>query len=82
MVTQLFEYPIGRYDGAIEDLGDSAGILWLICLDKAQGCHQIEVRKCDCQKLAFFGPEGLKWTFKVLSLGPTNVPPFYTAMIR
>ena len=39
MVTQPFEYPIGRYNAAIEDLGDSAGILWLICLDKVQGYH-------------------------------------------
>ena len=66
----------------IEDLGDSGGMLWFICLGKAQGYHQIGVRKCDRQKLALFGPEGLKWTFKVLPFGPTNAPPFYTAMIR
>ena len=82
MVTQPFEYPIGRCDAAIENLGDSAGMLWFICLDKAQGYHQIGVRKCDRQKLAFFGPEGLKWTFKVLPFGTTNAPPFYIAMIR
>ena len=57
-------------------------MLWFICLDKDQGYHQIGGRKCDCQKLAFFGPEGLKWTFKVLLFGPTNAPPFYAAMIR
>jgi len=81
MVTQPFEYPIGRCDAAIEDLGYSAGILCFICLEKAQGYHQIGVRTCDRQKLAFSGPEGLKWTFKVLPFGPTNAPPFYTATI-
>ena len=82
MVTQPFEYPIGRCDAAIEDLGYSAGILCFICLEKAQGYHQIGVRACDLQKLAFSGHEGLKWTFKVLPFGPQNSPPFYTAMIR
>ena len=49
-ITKPFEYPIGRCDAAIEDLGDSAGTLYFICLDKAQGYHQIGVNKCDRQK--------------------------------
>ena len=82
MVTQPFEYPIGRCDAAIEDLGDSAGTLYFICLDKAQGYHQIGVKRGDQEKLAFFEPDALKWTFTILPFGPTNTPPFYTAMIR
>ena len=57
-VTNLFEYPIGRCDSAIEYLGDASGTLYCICLDKAQGCHQIGVKKSDKEKLAFFGPDG------------------------
>ena len=57
-VTNPFEYPIGRCDNAIEDLGDASGTLYCICLDKAQGCHQIGVKKSDKEKLAFFGPDG------------------------
>ena len=34
-VTNPFEYPIGRCDSAIEDLGDASGIIFFICLDKA-----------------------------------------------
>ena len=82
MVTHPFEYPIGRCDSFIEDLGGSAGILFFICLDKYQGYHQIRVKRSHQQKLAFFGPDGLNYTFKVLPFGLTNSPPFYTAMIR
>ena len=38
-VTNPFEYPIGQCNSAIEDLGDASGILFFICLDKAQGYH-------------------------------------------
>ena len=36
-VTNPFEYPIGRCDAAIEDLGDGSGFLYFISLDCAQG---------------------------------------------
>ena len=42
-VTHPFEYPIGRCDSAIEDLGDTSSTLYFMCLDKAQGHHQIGV---------------------------------------
>ena len=72
MVTQPFEYPIGWCDAAIEGLGDSASTLWCICLDKAQGYHRVGVKCSDCQNLAFFGPDSLKYAFKVLPFGPTK----------
>ena len=34
-VTNPFEYPIGQCNTAIEYLGDSAGELFFLCLDKA-----------------------------------------------
>ena len=59
-VTNLFEYPIGRCDTAIEDLGYSDGEVFFLCLDKTQGYHQIGVKKYDRSKLVFFSPGGRK----------------------
>ena len=73
-VTNPFEYPIGRCDSAFKDLGDASGTLYFICLDKAQGYHQIGVKKSDKDKLTFFGPDGKKYTFKVMPFGPINAP--------
>ena len=52
-VTNPFEYPISRCDIVIEDLGDGSRIIYFICLDAAQGYHQVWVRPCDMDKLAF-----------------------------
>ena len=81
-ITRPFQYPIGRCDDAIENLGDGAGMLFFISLDCAQGYHQIRVWRGDQDKLAFFAPDGKKYTYTVLPFGPVNAPPFYTAMIR
>ena len=42
-VTALFEYPIGRCNDAIENLGDGAGVLSFISIDCFQGYHQVYV---------------------------------------
>ena len=81
-ITNPFEYPISRCDIVIEDLGDGNGIIYFICLDAAQGYHQIRVRKCDQDKLAFFAPDGKKYTYTVMPFGPRNAPTFYTLVTR
>ena len=81
-ITIPFEYPIGRCDDAVEDFGDSAGTLFFISIDCAQGYHQIHVWYKDQDKLAFFAPDGKKYTYTVMPFGPVNAPSFYTAMIR
>ena len=81
-VTNPFEYPIGRCDAAIEDVGDGHGRVYFISLDAAQGYHQIKVRDKDKPKLAFFGPDDKKYTYKVMPFGPRNAPTCYTAMTR
>ena len=53
-VTLPFEYPIPGCEDAINDFGDSAGKLYFISLDARSGYHQITVRQCDQEKLAFF----------------------------
>ena len=57
-ITHPFQYPIGRYNNSIENLGDGTGVLYFITLDCAQGYHQIRVWYGGQEKLAFFAPNG------------------------
>ena len=77
-VTKINEHSISRYDMAITiiELG-SAGI-YFITVDAKQGYHQISVRDCNIEKLAFFGPDIQQYSFTVMPFGPINVPPIYT----
>lgn len=81
-VTNPFEFPIGRCDAAIEDVGDGSGKIYFISLDAAQGYHQIKVRHADKHKLAFFAPDNKKYTYKVMPFGPRNAPTYYIAITR
>jgi hypothetical protein len=81
-VTLAFEYPIPRCEDAIENFGDSAGKLYFISLDARSGYHQIAVRECDQDKLAFFGADGRKWTYPVMPFGTKNAPGVYTCMMH
>jgi hypothetical protein len=81
-LTLPFEYPIPRCEDAIEDFGDSAGKVLFISLDARSGYHQIAVRECDQDKLAFFSPDKEKWTWTVMPFGPRNAPGFYTYMMH
>ena len=81
-VTKPFQFPIPRCDDAIAILGCGAAMLWIITLDARQGYHQVAVRPSDREKLAFFGPDDLKYCFTVMPFGPTNDPSFYSAMMK
>jgi len=81
-VTNPFEFPIGRCDAAIEDIGDGSGKIYFISLDAAQGYHQIQVCRAHKHKLAFFAPDNKKYTYKVMPFGPRNAPTYYTAITR
>ena len=81
-ITKPFEFPIPRCDDAIAIIDTGSQFIWIISLDARQGYHQVRVRKVDREKLAFFGPDGYKYTFKVMPFGPTNAPGFYLAMMR
>ena len=80
-VTKLYEYPIPRCDMAITiiELGSSG--IYFITVDARQGYHQVKVRDCDVEKLAFFGPDDKKYGFTVMPFGPVNIPPFYTCVM-
>ncbi len=81
-IAKPFEFPIPRCDDAIAILDTGFQFIWIISLDARQGYHQVRVRFVDREKLAFFGPDGYKYTFKVMPFGPTNAPGFYSAMMR
>jgi len=81
-VTNPFEFPIGRCDSAIEDVGDGSRYVYFVSLNAAQGYHQILVRKIDRNKLAFFAPNHKKYTYRVMPFGPRNAPTYYTAVTR
>ena len=83
-VTKPFTYPIPRCDNAVGSLGIivMGDNIMFVSLDAKQGYHQISVKKSDREKLAFFSPDGTKYTFKVMPFGPTNAPAFYTCMMH
>ena len=81
-VTKPFTFPIPRCDDAISSLNVGPGDIWIITVDARQGYHQISVRKVDREKLAFFGPDGEKYTYSVMPFGPMNAPSFYTFMMQ
>ena len=81
-ITKPFQFPIPRCDDSVYMLGNGSVKIFIITLDARQGYHQIVVRYCDQEKLAFFGPDDFKYCFTVMPFGPTNAPTFYTAMMR
>jgi hypothetical protein len=80
-VTKLYDYPIPRCDDALEDFGDSKGLLYFISVDAKLGYHQIYVSEQCQEKLAFMGPDNIKYCYTVMPFGPKNGPAVYTAMI-
>ncbi len=38
------------------------------------GYHQLAVALASQEKLAFQGPDAIKWTYQVMPFGPTNGP--------
>lgn len=82
-ITKPFQYPIPRCDDAVDILGICIGdMIFFIALDAKQGYHQIAVKHCDQEKLAFFAPDNRKYCYTVMPFGPTNAPAFYTCMMH
>jgi hypothetical protein len=68
-ITRLAAYPIPRCDAAVDN--DFGGhYIWLY--DAPMGYHQISASKKTQEKLAFQGPNAIKWTYDVMPFGPTN----------
>jgi hypothetical protein len=46
------------------------------------GYHQLLVSKESREKLAFQGPNAIKWTYNIMPFGPTNSPATFIMMIH
>jgi hypothetical protein len=61
-----------------EELGQVA-FFWL--WDAPMGYHQLAVALASQEKLAFQGPNAIKWTYTVMPFGPTNRPATFITFI-
>ena len=71
-VTRTIAYPILRCDSAINEEFGMGVLYWLF--DAPMGYHQLSVAPASQEKLAFQGPDAIKWTYRVMPFGPTNSP--------
>jgi hypothetical protein len=46
------------------------------------GYHQLAVALASQEKLAFQGPDAIKWTYNVMLFGPTNKPATFINFIH
>jgi hypothetical protein len=65
---------------AINEEFGQGSIFWL--WDAPMGYHQLNVAKASQEKLAFQGPDAIKWTYTVMPLGPTNGPAMFINFIH
>jgi hypothetical protein len=78
-VTRLIAYPIPPWDNAMENV---FGGFWMWFYNAIVGYHQLSV-SCESQeKLAFQGPDAIKWTYYVMPFHQTNGPATFIMMIH
>ena len=65
-VTNLYDYRIPRCDIAVTIFQMESSKMWIIIVDVKQGYHQVMVRTCDVERLAFFALNHKKYAFKVM----------------
>jgi hypothetical protein len=69
-VTRIIAYPIPCCDLAINEEFGLAMFFWLWVAP--MGYHQLAVALASQEKLAFQGPNAIKWTYTIMPFGPTN----------
>ena len=79
-ITQIIAYPIPRCDSAINKEFGLGILYWL--LDAPMGYHQLAVALASQEKLAFQGPNAIKWTYRGMPFGPTNGPATFIQFIH
>ena len=80
-VTKLYKYPIPRCDMAVTIFQMGSSTMWIITVNAKQDYHQVMVRECDIDNLAFFSPNHKTYAFKVMKFGPINASAFYNYMM-
>jgi hypothetical protein len=71
-LTRIIAYPISHCGLEINKEFGLATFFWL--WDAPTGYHQLAVALASQEKLAFQGPDAIKWTHTAMPFGPTNVP--------
>ncbi len=79
-VTRIIAYPIPRYDLAINEEFGQGVFFWL--WDAPMEYHQLAVALASQEKLAFQGPDAIKWTYTIMTFGPTNGPATFITFIH
>jgi hypothetical protein len=79
-VTRTIAYPIPRCDSAINEEFGMGVLYWLF--KAPMGYHQLSVAPASQEKLAFQGPDAIKWTYRVMPFGPTNGPATFINFIH
>jgi hypothetical protein len=78
-VMRLIAYPIPRCNNAVET---AFGRFWMWLYNAIMWYHQLSVAKESREKLAFQGPDAIKWTYNVMPFGTTNSPATLIMMIH
>ncbi len=71
-ITQIIAYPIPRCDSAINKEFGLGVLYWLF--DAPMGYHQLAIALASQEKLAFQGPDAIKWIYRIMPFGSTNGP--------
>lgn len=74
-ISKVIAYPIPRCDSYVNIGFGDAKLFWL--MDAPQGYHQIRVSEASQEKLAFQGPDAIKWTWRVMPFGWINGPTIF-----
>ena len=79
-ITRVIAYPIPRCDAAVMTACGAAAFYWLV--DAPMGYHQLTVAADSREKLAFQGPDAIKYTYSVMPFGPVNGPATFIAFMH
>ena len=79
-VTRVIAYPIPHCDTAVMTACGHSKWFWIF--DAPMGYHQLAVAPESQEKLAFQGPDAIKWTYTVMPFGPDNGPATFIAFIH
>jgi hypothetical protein len=71
-VTRVIAYPIPQCNAAVSEEFGTGQWMWLF--DAPSGYHQLAVALASQEKIAFQGPDAIKWAYTVMPFGPTNGP--------
>ena len=71
-VTCLIAYPIPHCNDAVENAFKE---FWMWLYNAIMGYHQLAIVSKSQEKLAFQGPNAIRWTYTIMPLAQLMVPP-------